>query len=70
MLKGEADSAASMAARACHHAGPHPHGGMHTGAGSTSQGVAGGEVAGGVGLLGAAGAGALALRRRRVGGEA
>ena len=48
---------------------PHPHGAMHTGVGSTSQGVNGGELAGGMGLLGAAGAGALALRRRRAGAE-
>ncbi|MEY9863202.1 hypothetical protein ABH935_008851 [Catenulispora sp. GAS73] len=47
----------------------HPHGAMRTGVGSTSQGVNGGELAGGVGVLGAAGAGALVLRRRRVGGE-
>lgn len=47
----------------------HPHGAMHTGVGSTSQGVNGGELAGGVGVLGAAGTGALVLRRRRVGGE-
>lgn len=47
----------------------HPHGAMHTGVGSTSQGVNGGEMAGGMGILGAAGAGALALRRRRTGSE-
>jgi hypothetical protein len=47
----------------------HPHGAMHTGVGSTSQGVKDGELAGGVGILGAAGAGALALRRRRTGSE-
>ncbi|ACU72095.1 hypothetical protein Caci_3187 [Catenulispora acidiphila DSM 44928] len=47
----------------------HPRGAMHTGVGSTSQGVSGGEMAGGVGILGAAGAGALALRRRRSGSE-
>lgn len=46
----------------------HPRGAMHTGAGSTSQGVNGGELAGGVGMLGAAGAGALVLRRRRASG--
>ena len=43
----------------------HPRGAMRTGTGSTSQGVNGGEMAGGVGMLGAAGAGALVLRRRR-----
>ena len=47
----------------------HPRGAMRTGVGSTSQGVNGGELAGGVGILGAAGAGALVLRRRRAGGE-
>ena len=47
----------------------HPRGAMHTGVGSTSQGVNGGELAGGVGVLGAAGAGALVLRRRRSGSE-
>ena len=46
----------------------HPRGAMRTGVGSTSQGVNGGELAGGVGVLGAAGAGALVLRRRRAGG--
>jgi hypothetical protein len=45
----------------------HPHGAMHTGVGSTSRGVNGGELAGGVGMLGAVGAGALVLRRRRAG---
>lgn len=48
----------------------HPRGAMHTGVGSTSQGVNGGELAGGVGMLGAAGAGALVLRRRRAGAGA
>ena len=47
----------------------HPHGAVHTGVGSTSRGVNGGELAGGVGILGAAGAGALVLRRRRAGSE-
>jgi hypothetical protein len=47
----------------------HPHGAMHTGVGSTTQGVNSGELAGGVGILGAAGAGALVLRRRRAGSE-
>jgi MYXO-CTERM domain-containing protein len=47
----------------------HPHGAMHTGVGSTSEGANGGEVAGGLGILGAAGFGALALRRRRAGSE-
>lgn len=46
-----------------------PHGAMRTGVGSTSQGVNGGEMAGGLGILGAAGAGALVLRRRRAGSE-
>ena len=49
----------------CHH----PHGAMRTGVGSMSQGADGGEVAGGLGILGAAGFGALALRRRRAGSE-
>jgi len=47
----------------------HPRGVVHTGVGSTSQGVNSGELAGGVGILGAAGAGALVLRRRRAGSE-
>lgn len=47
----------------------HPHGAMHAGVGSTSRGVNGGELAGGAGLLGAAGAGALVLRRRRAGAD-
>ncbi|NUP51728.1 MAG: hypothetical protein HOW97_31085 [Catenulispora sp.] len=69
-LLTEANSLASTAARVCGHVGPRPHGGMHTGTGSTSQGIAAGETAAGLGLLGAAGAGALALRRRRTGTEA
>lgn len=45
----------------------HPHGAMHTGVGGASRDVNGGELAGGVGVLGAVGAGALVLRRRRAG---
>ena len=48
----------------------HPHGAMRTGVGSTSEGANGGEIAGGLGVLGAVGAGALALRRRRAGSKA
>lgn len=47
----------------------HPHGAMRTGVGSTSEGANGGEIAGGLGILSAAGLGALALRRRRAGSE-
>lgn len=73
-LKETAMGADSNAVDACkgeerHHCRHHPHGAMHTGVGSMSRGVAGGEVAGGLGLLGAAGFGALALRRRREGSE-
>ncbi|WP_194899916.1 hypothetical protein [Catenulispora pinisilvae] len=72
-LKAKANSAASAAARMCQGMGDqhrrHPHGAMRTGVGSTSQGVNTGEIAGGVGLLGAVGAGALMLRRRRAGSE-
>ena len=71
-LKAKANSAASAAARTCQGMGnPHrnPHGVMHTGVGSTSQGVDTTEIAGGVGILGAVGAGALMLRRRRAGSE-
>jgi MYXO-CTERM domain-containing protein len=70
-LLGKAKSAVANAMAMCkgmdHHR--HPRGAMHTGVGSTSQGVDGGEVAGGLGILGAAGAGALVLRRRRAGSE-
>ncbi|MEY9928259.1 MYXO-CTERM domain-containing protein [Catenulispora sp. GP43] len=70
----EAKSAVWEAVRACkdmdhRHMRRHPHGAMHTGVGSTSQGANGGEMAAGMGMLGAAGAGALALRRRRAGSE-
>lgn len=69
-LKDKAKDAIWDAVQACkgmhgHHR--HPRGAMHTGVGSTSQGVNGGELAGGVGMLGAIGAGALVLRRRRAG---
>ncbi|MEZ0114782.1 hypothetical protein ABH920_008817 [Catenulispora sp. EB89] len=72
-LMGKAKAAIASAEKVCkgdrdrdHR---HPRGAMRTGVGSTSQGVNGGELAGGVGILGAAGAGALVLRRRRAGGE-
>ncbi|MBS2540227.1 hypothetical protein KGQ20_46570 [Catenulispora sp. NF23] len=71
-LKAKANTAATAAARACQGMrNPHrnPHGVVHTGVGSTSQGVNTTEIAGGVGILGAVGAGALMLRRRRAGSE-
>jgi hypothetical protein len=43
---------------------------VRTGVGSTSQGVDTTEIAAGLGVLGAVGAGAVVLRRRRVGGQA
>jgi len=69
-LRDKAKDAVWDAMQACkgmhkHHR--HPHGAMHTGVGSTSRGVNGGELAGGVGMLGALGTGALVLRRRRAG---
>jgi len=71
MLKDQAKAAFANAEKMCkgvdHHR--HPRGAMRTGVGSTSQGVNGGEMAGGLGILGAAGAGALVLRRRRAGSE-
>jgi hypothetical protein len=69
-LMAKAKDAIWDAVEACkgmHNHHRHPHGAMHAGVGSTSQGVNGGELAGGVGMLGAAGAGALVLRRRRAG---
>src|SRR3954465_1587792 len=64
-LLKEANATAFTAVRVCGHTGIHPHGSMHTGVGSTSAGASTTEVAAGLGLLGAAGAGAVALRRRR-----
>lgn len=71
-LKETARAAVEKAIHECageEHHRHHPHGAMHTGVGSMTQGVNGGEVAGGLGVLGAAGFGALALRRRRAGSE-
>ena len=74
-LKEAAESAVRNAREMCegmdehhhHRCHRHPHGAMHTGVGSTSEGVNSSELAGGVGVLGAASAGALVLRRRRRG---
>jgi hypothetical protein len=66
-LKNAAALATSDAVRAC---GVTPVGPVRTGVGSTSQGADSLEIAAGLGLVGAVGAGAVALRRRRVGGEA
>jgi hypothetical protein len=74
-LLDEAEAAAADAARICRdsdrdHRRHHPEGAMETGVGSTSAGVDGGEVAAGVGLVGATGtAGLVLMRRRRKGTE-
>jgi hypothetical protein len=72
MRENERNATASDAARVCrdsdHDRGP--VGPMHTGVGSTSQGADTSELAAGLGLLGAVGAGAVVLRRRRAGSAA
>lgn len=70
-LLNAANLATSDAARICGVTpGPRPHGGTHTGSGGTSQGADTTEITAGLGLIGAAGLGAVAMRRRRAGGEA
>lgn len=69
-LLNAANLATSDAARICGVTpGPRPSGGVRTGAGSMSQGVDTTEIAAGLGLLGVVGAGAMVLRRRRIGDE-
>jgi hypothetical protein len=74
-LLDQAEAASSDAARNCGDTDRdrhrrHPQGAMETGVGSTSAGVDGGEVAAGVGLVGATGtAGLVLMRRRRSGSE-
>lgn len=63
-LENNVNLTASDATRDCPDA-KIPSGSVHTGVGSTSEGVNSTEIALGAGLLGAVGAGALALRRRR-----
>ncbi|WP_328459685.1 hypothetical protein [Streptomyces sp. NBC_00448] len=68
-LENNVNVTASSAARVCPDAKV-PSGAVHTGAGSTSEGVDGTEIAVGAGLIVAVGAGALMLRRRRGGSTA
>ncbi|MFE2376825.1 hypothetical protein [Streptomyces sp. NPDC059398] len=62
-LRSNANALASDAARICPDA-KMPSGTMHTGSGSTSQGVNSKDIVLGAGLLAAVGAGSLLLRRR------
>jgi MYXO-CTERM domain-containing protein len=68
MLENNVNITASDASRMCPDAKV-PSGTMHTGVGSTSEGVNSTEIAAGAALLGVAGAGALVLRRRRNGSQ-
>lgn len=63
-LESAANGAASFAARVCPDAKV-PFGTVHTGVGSTSQGVNSTDLAAGAGLIAAVGLGAVALRRRQ-----
>jgi hypothetical protein len=67
-LRGQADIASSYAARLCPDARV-PDGPVRTGVGSTSQGVNTTDIALGVGLLAAVGAGAVVVRRRHSGSQ-
>jgi hypothetical protein len=63
-LENNVNVTASYSARVCPDAKV-PSGTVHTGIGSTSEGMNGTEIAAGAALLGVVGAGALVLRRRR-----
>ena len=66
-LRKAAEAAMRNVDKMCANEHRHPHGAMRTGVGSTSQGMNGAEIAGGLGVLGAVGAvgaGAFGLRRR------